>query len=203
MSPTDLLPKQRRVYEFIRARIELSGEVPTIEEVRRELNLRSVATIHQHLRTLEQKGFIQRTPHSPRSITLVQQADGPQGRELPLLGVVAAGRPIEAVLTDERVWVPLSMCSRGNNFALRVRGDSMVEAYIQDGDIIVVEQRLLAENGETVVALVDNSEATVKRFYREGDEISLRPANRAYAPITLPAFRVQIQGIVRGVLHFS
>ena len=205
MSISELPPKQRRVYDYILDRLERSEVSPTIEEIRLNLNLRSVATVHEHLQTLERRGFIERTPHSPRSITIIRQREIHFGREIPLLGVVSAGQPIEAVLTEEHVWVPLAMCGRANTFALRVRGDSMVEDHIQNGDIIVLEQRQTAESGETVVALIDNSEATVKKFYRDHDngQIHLRPANAAYDPLILAADRVRVQGVVKGVLHFA
>lgn len=203
MGISELPPKQRRVYDYILDRLERSEVSPTIEEIRRNLKLRSVATVHEHLRTLERRGFIERTRHSPRSITIVRQRESHFGREVPLLGVVSAGHPVEAVLSEEHVWVPLAMCGRAGTFALRVRGDSMVQDHIQNGDIIVLEQRQTAESGETVVALIDNSEVTVKRFYRDNNQIHLRPANDQFQPIILSADRVKIQGVVKGVLHYA
>lgn len=205
MDLSQLPPKQKRVYDYIRDRIERSGGSPTIEEIRRDLSLRSVATVHEHLTTLENRGLIERTRHSPRSIALTKHLDEANaGREIPLLGVVAAGQPIVAVLTHERVWVPSAMCGRHTNaFALRVEGDSMAEDHILDGDIIVLEQRQVAESGETVVALIDNTEATVKKFYRADQHIHLKPANAAYKPLILASERVQVQGVVKGILHYA
>jgi repressor LexA len=132
----------------------------------------------------------------------VKQAASEQSCEIPLLGAVAAGHPIEAILSQEVVAIPPDLLGRGRTFALRVRGDSMIDEHIRDGDFVIVESRQTAENGQTVVALIDGNDATVKRFYREGNQIRLEPANPAYKPIIVkPSERVSIQGVVIGVIR--
>ena len=196
-----LTPRQREVYEYIRRFAETHGYAPTIAEIRAHLGLSSPATVHQLLSTLEREGLIRRIKHASRGIELVKAEPSDAPCEIPLLGVVAAGHPIEAVLNHESVVIPPDMLGRTRTFALRVRGDSMIDEQIRDGDYLIVESRETAENGQTVVALVDGSDATVKRFYREANQIRLEPANPAYQPIIKPAERVHIQGVVIGVIR--
>jgi repressor LexA len=171
-----------------------------MEEIGRHFELRSPATIHQHLQALEQAGLIKRARNASRGITL----GGPVNEgEIPLLGSVAAGRPIEAVLSEETVSVPTNMLGSGRTFALRVKGDSMIDEHIRDGDIIIVSSRQTAENGQTVVALIDGSDATVKKFYRERNSIKLEAANPKFDPLYIkPPQRVQVQGIVIGIIRY-
>jgi len=157
--------------------------------------------VHQLLSVLEREGLIRRIKHASRGIELVKAESDDTPCEIPLLGVVAAGQPIEAVLNHESVVIPPDMLGRKRTFALRVRGDSMIDEQIRDGDFLIVESRETAENGQTVVALVDGSDTTVKRFYREANQIRLEPANPAYQPIIKPAERVHIQGVVIGVIR--
>lgn len=196
-----LTPHQRNVFDFVRQFIEERNESPTIAEIGAHFQLRSPSTVHHLLTALEREGLIRRIPNAGRGIELVGVAEDPSECEVPLLGVIAAGRPIEAVLDQETVMIPAAMLGRSRTFALRVRGDSMIEDHICSGDIIIVESRPTAENGKTVVALVDGSEATVKRFQRDGAMVRLIPANAAYDPIVVPADRVTIQGIVIGLLR--
>lgn len=196
-----LTPHQRNVFDFVRQFIEERNESPTIAEIGAHFKLRSPSTVHHLLTALEREGLIRRIPNAGRGIELVGVAEDPSECEVPLLGVIAAGRPIEAVLDQETVMIPAAMLGRSRTFALRVRGDSMIEDHICSGDIIVVESRPTAENGKTVVALVDGNEATVKRFQRDGAMVRLIPANAAYDPIVVPADRVTIQGIVIGLLR--
>src|ERR1044072_8548512 len=197
-----LTPRQREVYEFIRRFAETHGYAPTIAEIRAHLGLSSPATVHQLLSTLEREGLIRRIPNVSRGIEIVRQESSEQACEIPLLGGVAAGQPIEAILSHEVVSIPPDLLGRGRTFALKVRGDSMIDEHIREGDFLIVEARQTAENGQTVVALVDGSDATVKRFYRDSNEIRLEPANPAYKPILIkPAERVSIQGIVIGVIR--
>ena len=170
-------------------------------EIGRQFQMRSSASVHGILSALEREGLIKRIPNVSRGIELVEQVDMDES-EIPLLGIVAAGQPIEAVLSHDTVPVPKDMQGRGRIFALRVRGDSMIEENIQDGDIIIVASQKTAENGQVVVALIDGNYATVKKFYREPDFIRLEPANPQFKPIFVKTpERIQIQGIVRGLIR--
>jgi len=196
--------KQRRVYEFIRRYIESNHEPPTIAEIGRQFQMSSSASVHAILVALEREGLIKRTPNVSRGIEIVQQKGGgdDDDSEIPLLGTVAAGQPIEAILTHDTISVPKDMQGRGRTFALRVRGDSMIDENIQDGDIIIVASQRTADNGQMVVALIDGNYATVKKFYREPEFIRLEPANPQHKPIFIKTpERIQIQGVVRGLIR--
>ena len=194
--------RQRQVYEFISRFMELQKQPPTIAEIGKHFNMSSSASVHAILSALEREGLIKRIPNVSRGIEIVKQESASDDYEIPLLGMVAAGQPIEAILSHETVSVPRDMIGRGRMFALRVRGDSMVEENIQDGDIIVVAHQETAENGQMVVALIDGNYATVKKFYREPDFIRLEPANPQFKPIFIKTTeRLQIQGIVRGLIR--
>ena len=196
--------KQQRVFEFIRRYIESNHEPPTIAEIGRQFQMSSSASVHAILIALEREGLIKRIPNVSRGIQIVEQetAGGDEGNDIPLLGTVAAGQPIEAILSHDTVSVPKDMQGRGRTFALRVRGDSMIDENIQDGDIIVVASQKTADNGQVVVALIDGNYATVKKFYREPDFIRLEPANPQFKPIFIKTpERIQIQGVVRGLLR--
>ncbi len=195
--------KQRRIYEFIRRYIAANQEPPTIAEIGRQFQMSSPASVHSILSALGREGLIKRIPNVSRGIEVVEQAsNNGEDNEIPLLGIVAAGQPIEAILTHDTVPVPKDMQGRGRTFALRVRGDSMIEENIQDGDIIIVASQKTAENGQMVVALIDGNYATVKKFYREPDFIRLEPANPQFKPIFIKTpERIQIQGIVRGLIR--
>ena len=195
--------KQRRIYEFIRRYIAANQEPPTIAEIGRQFQMSSPASVHSIISALEREGLIKRIPNVSRGIEVVEQAsNNGEDNEIPLLGIVAAGQPIEAILTHDTVPVPKDMQGRGRTFALRVRGDSMIEENIQDGDIIIVASQKTAENGQMVVALIDGNYATVKKFYREPDFIRLEPANPQFKPIFIKTpERIQIQGIVRGLIR--
>jgi repressor LexA len=201
---------QQRVLDYIESQIARFGESPPIKDVCQHLGLSSPATVAKHLDALERAGYIKRVPRAKQSIQVIKRDSssdaGASGlHDVPLLGVVAAGRPVEAVMNLETIEVPSRMLIPGRTFALLVRGDSMVDQYIQDGDFIIVEQRVTANNGDTVVALIDGTEATVKKFYQASgeDRVILKPSNSAYQPLEItPASRVVVQGIVRGVLHF-
>jgi repressor LexA len=195
--------KQRRVFEFIRRYIESNQEPPTIAEIGRQFQMSSSASVHAILTALEREGLIKRIPNVSRGIQIVEQeAATDEGNDIPLLGTVAAGQPIEAILSHDTVSVPKDMQGRGRTFALRVRGDSMIDENIQDGDIIVVASQKTADNGQVVVALIDGNYATVKKFYREPDFIRLEPANPQFKPIFIKTpERIQIQGVVRGLIR--
>jgi len=195
--------KQRRVYEFIKGYIESNEEPPTIAEIGRHFQISSSATVHGILSALEREGLIKRIPNISRGIEIVKQpGEGDDKGEIPLLGTVAAGQPIEAILSHDTISVPRDLQGRGRTFALRVRGDSMIDEHIQDGDIIVVSSQKTAENGQVVVALIDGSNATVKKFYREPEFIRLEPANPQYKPLFIKTpERIQIQGVVTGLIR--
>jgi repressor LexA len=156
------------------------------------------------LLALEREGLIKRTPNISRGIQLVKPSpngDDDRGGDIPLLGTIAAGQPIEAILTHDTIAVPPYMQGRGRTFALRVRGDSMIEENIQDGDFIIVASQQTAESGQVVVALIDG-DATVKKFYREPDFIRLQPANPQFKPLLIKtAERFRIQGVVTGLIR--
>ena len=199
-----LTPRQLEIYDYLRHWVEEQGQAPTMAEICSHFGLKSTSTVHQALAILERRGFIRRIPNISRGIELIEQAESAADtrHEVPLLGVVAAGRPVEAILSHEEVCVPHDMKLSRQAFALRVRGDSMIEEQIRDGDLVIVEPRKTAENGQTVVALLDGTEATVKRFYNKGDHVRLEAANTLYAPmIVRPAERLKVQGIVVGVIR--
>ena len=196
--------RQRQVYEFICRYLETNNQPPTIAEIGGQFQMTSSASVHSILSALEREGLISRIPHVSRGIELIKVETQEIGDEfeVPLLGLVAAGQPIEAVLAHETVAAPKSMIGRGRMFALRVRGDSMIEENIQDNDIIIVSSQQTAENGQMVVALIDGNYATVKKFYREPDFIRLEPANPQFKPIFIKTpERLQIQGVVRGLIR--
>jgi repressor LexA len=197
-----LTRRQREVLDVIREFIASNGYSPSLEEIGGSLGLSSVATVHKHVTHLVEKGFVRRAWNQNRSIEIVDQAVGSHAVLLPLAGSIAAGRPVEAVPTSETVAVPADMVAgRARSFVLRVRGDSMIEEQIRDGDYVIVEERVTARDGETVVALLDGTEATLKRLYHEGQQIRLQPANPRVTPILVPASRVTVQGVVAGVIR--
>jgi repressor LexA len=194
--------RQKQVYEYICRYAENQKQPPTIAEIGKQFQMTSSASVHSILSTLEREGLIKRIPNVSRGIEIVKQETADDDYEIPLLGLVAAGQPIEAVLSHETVSAPKNMIGRGRMFALRVRGDSMIEENIQDNDIIIVSSQQTAENGQMVVALIDGNYATVKKFYRESDFIRLEPANPQFKPIFIKTpGRLQLQGVVRGLIR--
>jgi repressor LexA len=199
-----LTRRQRQVLDVIREFIERNGYSPSLEEIGEELGLSSVATVHKHVSHLVQKGHVRRSWNQNRSIepVLPDPAQGAAAFDLPLYGSIAAGLPLEAVVHSESIGVPADMVRRpAETFVLRVNGDSMIDEQIRDGDFVVVEKRETAADGETVVALVDDHDATLKRFFRDCGTVRLVPANPAVPTIERPADRVQVQGVVVGVLR--
>ncbi len=196
-----LTKRQKQILDFIEESIRSNGYAPTLEEIAEHFGLKSLATVHKHISNLEAKGCIRRKWNHSRAIELVDRHRRPRAVELPLLGRVAAGVPIEAVEGDDRIEVPESFVRRRNTYVLRVSGDSMVEEGILDGDLIVVEERPEPDNGEMVVASIDG-EATVKRFFRQADgSIRLQPANPRYEPIIVRDRDLLIRGVVVAVLR--
>ena len=198
-----LTRRQREVLDVIRHFIDEHGYSPSLEEIGAALNLSSVATVHKHVTHLVQKGLVRRSWNQNRSIELVPEISEQGGAmQLPLAGAIAAGLPLEAVATQETMSIPTDMIRRPeDSFVLRVQGDSMINEQIRDGDFVVIERRDTARNGETVVALVDGTDATLKTFFNDGPTIRLEPANPAVPTITRPADQVRVQGVVVGVLR--
>ena len=196
-----LTRRQREIFDYVRDFVAEQGYAPSLEEIGAHFGLSSVATVHKHVQHLAEKGYLRKAWNRSRSIEPLEEAEA-AAVDLPLLGSVAAGLPIEAVEESERIAVPRELVRRrGETFVLRVRGDSMIDEQIRDGDLVVVESRSEARNGETVVALVRGAEATLKRFQRRGAKVVLEPANRDFRPLELPAADVQIRGVVRGLLR--
>jgi len=196
-----LTPKQLKILSLIRDYQREHGYSPTMQELADQLGVSKV-TVFEHVAVLEKKGLLRRTPHRARSLELSSQVEFPDETHragLPLVGYIAAGAPIEAIEERETVDLDQLFNTSSGAFALKVRGDSMIDEHIRDGDVVIVEPRQTAFNGETVVALLDSGEATLKKFYREGDRIRLQPANPAFEPIYVR--EVRIQGVVVGVLR--
>jgi repressor LexA len=198
-----LTKRQREILDYLSGYADENGYAPSFEEIARKFNYNSLATVHEHLSNLERKGYIKRSYNESRAIEILPSDVFPKAIELPLLGTVAAGMPIEAVHTHETMSVPDSFISRGgNHYVLRVRGNSMIDEQIRDGEFVIINERRGVDNGETVIALINNDAATVKKFYRERDgRIRLQPANETMLPIYVHEDDVTIQGVVVGVLR--
>ena len=196
--------RQRDILQFIREFQAERGVTPTHREICDRFGFSSYGTVYKHLSLLEKKGLIRRDWNQKRGVELVdqpkEQAPSGAARELPLFGSIAAGRPIEAELSDETITVPERLIGRGENYVLKVRGDSMIEDGILDGDFVIIARRERADNGEMVVANV-NGEVTLKRFYHEGERVRLQPANSMMSPIYASAREVAVQGIVVGLMR--
>jgi repressor LexA len=198
-----LTKRQKEILDYIESFIDDRGYAPSFEEIAEAFGYSSLATVHEHLSNLERKGYIRKSYNESRSIELVGHETAAPVIELPLLGAVAAGLPIEAVEDTETLAVPPDMVSRRrDNYVLRVEGNSMIEEQIRDGDYIVVQAQDTAEDGQMVVALVSGEAATVKKLYREaGGRIRLQPANPTMDPIFVDGDDLRIQGIVVGVIR--
>lgn len=201
-----LTKRQREVYDFIRSFIEKKGYSPSFEEMCAGLKLNSLATVHKHLTNLEKKGLVRRDHNRSRAIDIVPERKAKifvahlQETSLPLVGVIAAGRPLETYENPETI--SLQDVTRSKDvFVLQVRGDSMQDEHIMNGDYVMVEKMKYVRNGEIVVALVGGSDTTLKRFYKEGNTVRLQPSNAQMAPIMVPAQDVEVQGRVIGVLR--
>jgi repressor LexA len=196
-----LTKRQRQILDYLQEFIQQHGYAPSLEEIGHRFSLSSLATVHKHLTNLEEKGFIRRSWNRSRSVELLSSRVGHRAIELPLLGFVAAGSPIEAVPSNETIAVPDDLVGRRETYVLRVRGDSMIDEQIRDGDFVVVEDRKTAENGEMVIALLGGTDVTLKKFYRENGRIRLQPANPTMQPMYIDAANVQVQGVVVGVMR--
>ena len=225
-----LTKKQLDLLKFIHGRIQRDGVPPSFDEMKDALDLRSKSGIHRLITALEERGFIQRLAHKARALEIVKLPDAMEGSgfrprviegdrpapnpaaivlegvhalELPVMGRIAAGTPIEAISeVSHHVAVPGSMLAgNGHHYALEVKGDSMIEAGINDGDVVVIREQITANNGDIVVALVEDQEATLKRFRRHGSSIALEPANSAYETRVLPDHMVKVQGRLVGLIR--
>src|ERR1700733_13929166 len=198
----NLTPRQVDVVVAIRNYRHLNGYAPTMQELADQLGTSKV-TIFEHVGALEKKRVIRRDKHKARSVEIIAGVlpDEDRATKLPLLGNIAAGSPIEAVENREELDLETMFHSRNGVYVLRVRGESMIEDHLCDGDFVVIERREVARNGEQVVALLDSGEATLKRFYREGSRVRLQPANKSMEPRVVDANRVKVQGVVIGVLR--
>lgn len=202
MTPDPLTPKQRTVLDFIRRFFAEWGYAPTIAEIGDGLGLSSTATVHKHLKILVDKGHLDALPRRSRGLTVKPHSVVVnQSVEVPMLGRVTAGQPIQINEIPESVSLPESMIGKGETFVLEVRGDSMIDEAIKDGDLVIVEKRTTANNGDMVIACIENEEVTLKRIYREGNRVRLQPSNPVMPPIIIENQDVTIKGIVIGVLR--
>lgn len=192
--------RQKEVLDFISGFVERNGYSPSFEEIARGLQLKSLATVHKHITNLQNKGLLQRSHNRSRSIDVLPPRSKSRPDRLPLMGRIAAGQPVEAIEIAETISLGDIIGNR-EVFALEVRGDSMQDEHIVDGDFVLVEKTRTARQGEIVVALVRDSEATLKRYYIEGDVVRLQPSNAEMEPIYVPISQVSIQGRVLGMLR--
>lgn len=196
-----LTKRQREVLNYLNDFIQQQGYAPSLEEIGQRFGLSSLATVHKHLTNLESKGFIRRSWNKSRSVEIIPTKHGVQSRELDLMGYVAAGQPIEAVATLESIAVPEMLVGKNRAYVLRVRGDSMIDEQIRDGDFVIVEDRKTVENGEMVIALLNNAEVTLKMLFREDEGVRLQPANKKMDPLIIKSADLRIQGVVVGIMR--
>ena len=198
-----LTRRQREILDYIADHIGSKGYAPSFEEIARQFGFQSLATVHEHLTNLERKGYIRRAHNESRAIEIVPPKGQTGATELPLFGLVAAGEPIEAIEGNDTIAVPDELVPRrGRSYVLKVRGQSMIDEQIKDGDYVVVHERHQADNGQMVIALVSGTSATVKRYYREpGGWIRLQPANPTMQPLRVNERDVTVQGVVVGVIR--
>ena len=197
-----LTKRQKEILDFIQSFITEHDYSPSFSEIGKAFGLSSPATIHEHVEALKNKGYLKSDDHAKRALELVPAFDFDiaQAFELPLAGLITAGEPIEAVENNETIAVPSDLVvNKENTFVLKVKGDSMKDDGILSGDFVIVERDFYPQNGDIVVALLDNAYATLKRFYREAKKVRLQPANSDYNPIYVTD--LVIQGIVRGVIR--
>ncbi len=196
-----LTKKQKEILDYIREFISDNGYAPSYREIAQFFELSSTGTIAEYISILEQKGYLSKEAMEARAIQLTPAFDdGVELHSIQLLGIIDAGRPIEAIRTNETIDIPRDMMGR-HTFALKVRGESMIDDGILEGDYVIIEQTSSPRNGDIVVALIDNTNATLKRFYAEKSNIRLQPANKAMKPMLFKKSRVTIQGRVKGVIR--
>lgn len=203
----DIKAREQRILKYMKQQIRLQGYPPTVREICDACNIKSTSTVHKDIENLERQGFLKKDPSKPRAYMVVDDETPVRERndiiDVPIVGRVAAGTPILAEQNIEETFpIPARFAGNGNNFMLNVKGESMIEAGIHDGDYILVEEAHEARNGDMVVAMIDGfeSEATVKTYYHEGDHIRLQPENSSMSPIIVND--VTILGKVRGVFRY-
>ncbi|MDD5355486.1 MAG: transcriptional repressor LexA [Candidatus Omnitrophica bacterium] len=193
-----LTKRQKQVLDFIKTYKNKHDYAPSLEEIKKHLHLSAVSTVHYHVQTLQSMGYLQKEVNQPRTLDVFSKQ---KLIHIPLLGIIAAGQPIEAIEQKENIAVPQSSIKPGNNyFALRVNGESMREENINNGDIVIIKQQSTADNGQKVVALINNNEVTLKKIYREKDKIRLEPANPEFKSILVEPDNLKIQGIVTDII---
>lgn len=200
-----LTERQRDILQFIRDFQKQRGVAPTHREICDHFGFSSYGTVYKHLSLLQKKGLIRRDWNQKRGVEVVDEntpaeRGDERSRELPLFGYIAAGQPIDVDVSNEMITVPERLTGRGENYVLKVRGDSMIDDGILDGDFVIINRRERADNGEMVVASV-NGEVTLKRLYREGERVRLQPANSMMGPIYAAAREVAVQGVVVGLMR--
>jgi len=196
-----LTRRQHEILGFLKNYISKHGYSPTFQEIAEHFKFSSKGTVYKHLLNLKEKGFIKKCWNKSRSIELTSDIAEMAIVKLPLLGYVKAGQPIEAITEYNTIAVPSDLVRKGRHYVLRVKGDSMIEEHIRDGDFVIVKEQQAAENGEVVIALVRGTEVTIKNFYRENEYIRLQPANANLEPLILQEESVAIQGVVVGILR--
>jgi len=198
-----LTRRQKQILDFLQSYMRTNGLAPSFEEIADHFDFASLATVHEHLTNLERKGYIRRGHNESRAIEVTPLPGQSGATEIPLLGLVAAGEPIEALPQSETLAVPNGLLpKRGSAYALRVRGQSMIDDHIDDGDYVIVHNRQTAENGQMVIALVHGTSATVKRLYREpGGWVRLQPSNDSMQPLRVHENDLLVQGVVVGVIR--
>ena len=198
-----LTKRQREILTYLQSYAEENGYAPSFDEIARQFNYNSLATVHEHLTNLERKGYIKRSYNESRAINILPSEVFQRAVELPLHGLVAAGVPIEAIQGTETMAVPEELIRRrGEHFVLKVKGSSMIDEQVRDGDFVIVNERRTADNGEMVIALLNGNAATMKRFYRERDgRIRLQPANEMMSPMYVHENDILVQGVVVGVIR--
>lgn len=206
MSPVTLYKKQKQILDYISQYIQVNGYSPTLQEIADAMGLSSLATVHEHIQSLEKKGIVKRYDGAVRGLEIVDETFNAvlNAVSLPIVGYIAAGQPIEAIENPlASVLVSSDIVSKTKRcFVLQVKGDSMIEENICDGDYVVIQQQNTANNGQIVVALIDNEFATLKTFFKEKDgKVRLQPANKNMDPIMVEAKSLKIQGIVTGVIR--
>lgn len=196
-----LTRRQREIFDFVREFIGRNGYSPSLEEIGRHFNLSSVATVHKHVTNLVRKGLLRRSWNQNRSIEIVDDERAPRAVEVPMIGTIPAGTPHHADHTLEAISIPSWLVGSGRTFVLKVSGDSMGGEHVQDGDFVIVEERRSAEAGQLVVAMIRGENLTLRKYYPEADMTRLESGGAPYEPIVLPTDRVEVRGVVRGVIR--